>query len=133
MYLLDENITKDQRELLERWRFRIKQIGVDFKTKGIKDEQIITLLQQLNGILFLTRDNDFFKKEYCHSKYCIVYLDVEKFEVAYFIRNFLKHSDFNSTKKRLGKIIKINQTLIQYYILNSDELFTIRNGFQHNL
>jgi hypothetical protein len=128
MYLLDENITKDQRELLERWHFRVKQIGVDFKGKGIKDEQIITLIQQINGVLFITRDNDFFKKEYCHSKYCIVYLDVEKFEVAFFIRKFLKHPLFNTAKKRLGKIIKLNQTLIQYYILNSDELFTLQNN-----
>lgn len=128
MYLLDENIIKDQRKLLERWRFRVKQIGVDFKTKGIKDEQIVTLLQQTNGTLFITRDSDFFEKKYCHSKYCIIYLDVEKFEVAYFIRNFLKHPLFNNNKKRMGKIIKLNQTLIQYYILNSDELFTIEDG-----
>ncbi len=128
MILLDENITKDQKDLLERWRFRLKQIGVDVKTKGIKDEQIITLIQQLNAVLFLTRDSDFFKSEYCHSKYCIVYLDVEKFEEAYFIRKFLKHSMFNTSKKRMGKIIKINQTLMQYYILNSDELFTLENN-----
>lgn len=127
MYLLDENITRDQRELLVRWRFQVKQIGVDFKTKGIKDEQIITLIQQTNGVLFLTRDSDFFKRKYCHSKYCIVYLDVEKLEVAYFIRKFLKHPLFNTNKKRIGKIIKVNQTLIQYYILNSDDLFTIEN------
>lgn len=127
MYLLDENISKDQRGLLERWRFRVKQIGVDFNNKGIKDEQIITLLQQLNGTLFITRDSDFFKKEYCHSKYCIVYLEVEIFEVAYFIRQFLKHPELNSAKKRMGKGIKVNQTLFQFYILNSNELFTIRD------
>jgi hypothetical protein len=128
MNLLDENITRDQKELLERWGFRVKQIGVDFKQKGIKDEQIITFIQQINGVLFLTGDSDFFKKEYCHSRYCIVYLDVAKIEVAYFIRNFLKHSMFNTSKKRMGKIIKINETLIQYYILNSDELFSLENN-----
>jgi hypothetical protein len=61
MYLLDENITKDQKELLEKWRFNVKQIGVDITTKGIQDIQIITLLQQLQGVLFLTRDTGFFK------------------------------------------------------------------------
>ena len=112
---------------MEKWHYRVKQIGADFKTKGIKDEQIITLLQQLNGTLFLTRDSDFFKKKYCHSKYCIVYLEVEKFEVAYFIREFLNHPYFNNSRKRMGKVIKINQTILQYYILKSDELFTIKN------
>ena len=128
MYLLDENITKDQKELLEKWNYRVKQIGVDFKTKGIKDEQIITFLQQSNGTLFLTRDSDFFKNEYCHSKYCIVFLDVEKFEVAYFIRKFLNHPLFNNTRKRMGKVIKVNQTLIQYYALKSKDIFSIKNN-----
>lgn len=125
MYLLDENITKDQRELLEGWRFHVKQIGVDFEAKGIKDEQIITLLQQTKGILFITRDSDFFKKEFCHPKCCIVFLDIGKYEVAYFVRKFLKHPMFNNSQKRTGKIIKIKQTLIQYYILKSAEQFTL--------
>ncbi len=123
MYLLDENITKDQRELLEKWHFRIKQIGIDFKRKGIKDEQIITLLQQIKGVLFLTRDADFFRKEFCHLNYCIVFLDVEKYEVAFYIRKFLTHPLFNNNHKRLGKIIKMNQTYIQYYTLKSEKLF----------
>ncbi|MEO6843552.1 MAG: DUF5615 family PIN-like protein [Ginsengibacter sp.] len=128
MYLLDENITRDQRELLERWHFQAKQVGVDFGVKGIKDEQIVTLLQQTNGILFITRDSDFFKKEYCHSKYCIVFLDLGKYEVAYFIRKFLKHPLFNSSRKRMGKVIKINQTFIQYYNLKSDDLITLNQN-----
>ncbi len=129
MYLLDENITKDQKDLLEKWRFNVKQIGVDIATKGIQDIQIITLLQQLHGVLFLTRDTDFFKQNYCHKHYCIVYLDVEKTETAYFIRKFLKHPDFNTTAKRLGKVVKVNQTLIQFYSVKSNSLYTLRNLF----
>ncbi len=129
MYLLDENITKDQKELLEKWRFNVKQIGVDIATKGIQDIQIITLLQQLHGVLFLTRDTDFFKQHYCHRNYCIVYLDVEKTETAYFIRKFLKHRNFNTTAKRLGKIVKVSQTLIQYYSVKSSSLTTLLNPY----
>ncbi len=128
MYLLDENITKDQRELLEKWRFRVKQIGVDFINKGIQDEQIITLLQQLKGVLFITRDSDFFQKEFCHANYCIVFLDVEKYEVAYHIRKFLTHPLFNNNYKRLGKIIRLNQTYIQYYVLKSDKLLRVESN-----
>lgn len=129
MYLLDENITKDQKELLEKWRYNVKQIGVDIATKGIQDIQIITLLQQLHGVLFLTRDTDFFKQSYCHLNYCIVYLDVEKTETAYFIRKFLKHPNFNTTAKRLGKIVKVNQTLIQYYSVKSNSLIALQKPY----
>ena len=124
MYLLDENITKDQKELLEKWRYNVRKIRVDVATKGIKDTQIITLLQQLHGVLFLTRDTDFFKHNYCHPNYCIVYLDVEKNETAWFIRKFLRHPDFNTSAKRLGKIVKVNQTLIQFYTLKSKDINT---------
>ena len=124
MYLLDENITKDQKELLEKWRYNVRKISVDVATKGIKDTQIITLLQQLHGVLFLTRDTDFFKHNYCHPNYCIVYLDVEKNETVWFIRKFLRHPDFNTSAKRLGKIVKVNQTLIQFYTLKSKDINT---------
>jgi len=127
MYLLDENITKDQRELLQKWKFNVKQIGVDIAAKGIQDIQIITLLQQLNGVLFLTRDTDFFKHKYCHQNYCIVYLDVEKTEIAYFIRKFLKHSHFNTNTKRIGKVVKVSQTLIQYYSVKLNSMTTLPN------
>jgi len=129
LYLLDENITKDQKELLEKWRFHVKQIGVDFTNKGIKDEQVVTLLQQLKGVLFLTRDSDFFKKDLCHPNYCIVFLDVEKYEVAFYIKKFLRHTLFNSNRKRLGKIVKLNQTYIQYYTVKSEDIYTIKIEF----
>ena len=129
MFLLDENITKDQKELLEKWRYNVRQIGVDVVIKGIKDAQIITLLQQLHGVLFLTRDTDFFKQSYCHLYYCIVYLDVEKTETAWFIRKFLKHPHFNTSAKRLGKIVKVNQTLIQYYSVKSNAITMLSNPY----
>ena len=78
MYLLDENITKDQRELLKKWRFRVKQVGIDFENKGIKDEQIITLLQQIKGVLFITRDIDFSKKNFVISIIVLCFLMSKK-------------------------------------------------------
>jgi hypothetical protein len=44
MILLDENINEDQRKLLEAWGIKVKQIGVEVKTKGVSDEEIISLL-----------------------------------------------------------------------------------------
>ncbi len=115
MNIIDENITHDQKELLERWGIRVKQIGIDIKTKGITDNDIIRFLREHSGILFITRDDDFYKQKYCHEKYCIVYLEVERNEVAYFIRKFLKHDFFNTKAKKLGKVIKASRQFISYW------------------
>ena len=44
MNVLDENILKNQRQLLRGWRIRVRQIGDDIGRKGLQDEEIIRLL-----------------------------------------------------------------------------------------
>ena len=56
MNLLDENVLEVQRLLLESWRIRVRQIGVDAGRKGLKDSEIIVLLRQLRNVTFFTRD-----------------------------------------------------------------------------
>ncbi len=53
MNILDENVLKDQRELLLSWRVKIHQIGYDVGRKGVQDEEIIPLLLQLRRPTFL--------------------------------------------------------------------------------
>jgi len=109
MNILDENITKNQRQLLESWCISIKQIGVNIGRSGMKDRELIPFLQQLHRPTFFTRDADFFKPQICHARYCLVYLDVEKYEAAFFIRRLLKHSEFNTQAKRIGNVIRVSQ------------------------
>lgn len=78
MNILDENISKNQRQLLEGWRVSIKQIGVNVGHGGMKDEEILPFLHQIKRPTFFTRDDGFFKPQKCHARYCLVYLDVEK-------------------------------------------------------
>ena len=56
MNILDENIPKPQRELLERRRIPVRQVGVSIGRKGLLDEEIIPLLQRLRHPTFFTRD-----------------------------------------------------------------------------
>jgi hypothetical protein len=84
MILLDENINGDQRQLLEAWDFKVKQIGVEVRTKGVSDENTISTLHKFRGILFISRDSDFWNQRYCHSNYCLVFLDVASSEAAFY-------------------------------------------------
>jgi len=64
MNILDENISKNQRQLLESWRISIKQIGVNTDRGGMKDNEIIPFLQKLCCPTFFTRDDGFLNRSY---------------------------------------------------------------------
>ena len=59
MNLLDENIPEHQRQLLRAWRIAVRQIGVDVGDKGLSDDAILVLLQQMSRSTFFSRDDDF--------------------------------------------------------------------------
>ena len=118
MIILDVNIPKPQRELLERWRINIKQVGVNIGRKGLLDEEIIRLLQRQKHPTFVTRDRDFYKREIRHLKYCLVHLAVEKSEAALFLRRLLRQPDCRSQAKRLGKVMSVSHSGIRFWQRN---------------
>ena len=115
MNVLDENIPKPQRERLEGWRVAVRQIGAGIGRRGLLDDEIITLLHGLRRPTFFTRDDDFYELHLCHIRYCLVYLDVEKSETAWFVRRFLRHSDFNTQVKRMDKVIRVSRVGISFW------------------
>lgn len=86
----------------------------------MKDPEIIPFLHKTGEVTFFTRDGGLYQKDLCHSKYCIVYLAVGQPEVATFIQRLLKHSDFNTKVKRMGKIISISHQHIRFWELEQD-------------
>src|SRR5690606_5320437 len=123
MNILDENISKSQRQHLESWRISIKQIGVNAGRSGMKDREIIPFLQGLRRPTFFTRDDGFFKPQLCHARYSLIFLDVEKSEAAIFIRRLLKHSEFRTQAKRMGHVVRVSHTGLACWRLHvRDEL-----------
>jgi len=57
MNILDENIRADQRGLLQSWGIPVRQIGVEVGQKGIKDNEIITLLHKLRDTTWVQLSN----------------------------------------------------------------------------
>ncbi len=125
MIVLDENIPENQRQLLRSRRIQVRQIGHDIGSRGMKDEAIIPLLHRYRSMTFFTRDLGFYQSKLCHSKYCIVCLSIGQYEVASFIRRFLHHSAFNTTIKRMGKVIKVTHPgmrIWQHHAEKEDEI-----------
>ena len=121
MNILDENIPENQRQLLRSWRIKVRQIGHEVGREGMKDDEIISQLHRLAPVTFFTRDLGFYHHHFCHAKYCLVCLAVSQYEVASFIRSFLRHSAFRTQAKRMGKVIRVTNTRIRIWQLNTEK------------
>ena len=97
MNILDENIIIAQYQQLLAGGIRAHRMGHEIGRQGMDDkDEIIPLLHRLRRSNFFTRDVDFYDRRLCHSRYCIIHLQVEADSVAEFIRRFLKHPVFNT-------------------------------------
>jgi hypothetical protein len=105
--VLDENMPEGQRLLLGRWKIAARQIGVEVGSKGMTDGEIIPLLQTCHRPTFFTRDADFYRRELCHQRYCLVWLNVRAEEAAEYIRRFLRHPEFNTWARRVGAVVGV--------------------------
>jgi len=119
--ILDENIIGNQRQLLRSWRIRVRHIGYDIRQQGIKDEEIIPFLCQLRRPTLFTRDLGFYKRNLCHTRYCLVCLAVERYEVAGFVRRLLSHPEFDTQAKRMGTVIRVSQTGLLVWRLHAEK------------
>ncbi len=106
MNILDENISRTQRQLLQDWHVPIRHIGYEIGRKGMQDDEIIPFLLTLRQPTFFTLDWDYFKRSLCHARYGLVYLDVSRDESALFIRRLLRHQAFDTQAKRMGAVIR---------------------------
>lgn len=120
MNILDENILRDQRDLLRRWRIHVRHVGYDLFTKGVQDEGIIPLLQQRRRATFFTRDADFYRRDWCHGRYCLVYLNVDQEEAAASVRLLLRHPSFDTEAKRLGHVIRVSPAGLTFWRLHRE-------------
>ena len=121
MNLLDENILADQRQVLLNWHVPFRQIGYDIARKGIKDDNIIPFLFALRQPTFFTSDGDFYKRGFCHTRYCLVHLDVDESDTAVYIRRVLRHPEFSTHAKRMGVVIRASYSGLSVWRLHAKQ------------
>ena len=74
--------------------------------KGLQDEEIAVALRGSKNVTFFTSDAGFYR-ELQHHNYCLVVIMVAQQDAAAFIRRFLRHPDFNTSRKRMGRIVRL--------------------------
>jgi hypothetical protein len=122
MHVLDENIPEPERELLDAWRIRVRQVGVELARKGTSDENVLPLLHKLREVTFFTRDMDYYRRDWCHARYCLVILDVEESASAGMIRRFLRHRAFRTWAQRKGAVIRVSESGIRVWKLKAKKV-----------
>ena len=114
MLVLDENLPESQRQKLRDWRVRFRTIGREIALSGTIDENLVAVLHRLPNATFFTLDRDFYRLDWRHVRYCIVWLDVADDQAADFIRRFLRQPVFNTNAKRMGSVARVHATGVQY-------------------
>lgn len=88
-------------------------------TTVVKDDNIAALLLTARRPTFVTINaDDFWRKIQPHDGYCIVAIDLIQGDVDDLplqLRQLLKLPPFRTQASRMGKIIRVQATLIRYY------------------
>jgi hypothetical protein len=117
MLVLDENLPASQQLLLRKWRIRFRAVGQDVAHPGTQDENLIPVLHRLPRPTFFSLDGDFYRRDWVHSDYCLVWLDVQRREAAEFIRRFLRHPAFGTQAKRMGIVARVHAGGVTFWRL----------------
>jgi hypothetical protein len=88
---------------------------------GMKDAEIIPLLLQLRQPTFFTLDFDFYRRKFCHIRYCLVCLDIEQDHTALFVHRLLRHTQFNTKTKRMGKVLHLSLAGLWVWQLHAEQ------------
>ena len=116
MLVLDENLPADQRQWLRKWRIHFRVIGVDVAEWGTDDENLIPVLHRLAQPTFFSLDRDFYRPDWVHAHYALVWLDVTDDRAAEFVRRFLRHPAFNTRAKRMGIVARVHADGVHYWL-----------------
>jgi len=123
--ILDANIEADNVSQLRR-PLKVKQIGVHFLPGSADDERIISLLRRLKTPTFVTKDcKDFYQRRRLDKRYCIICVDVHWTEFVSTVRKIFRHPLFNTVAKRMGKVIRVTSTHINYFEVGENKETTI--------
>lgn len=98
-------------QAIARW-MSAAQIGFEIGRKSLPDDNIRAILRTIKRRTFITIDKGFYRREFCDKRYCIVFFNmslVREDEIPHLLRKLLRFSEFQTSKKRMGKVIRVSR------------------------
>jgi hypothetical protein len=121
MIVLDEQLQGlGLEEAVARWyRGAVFVVNKLRPARVIKDEAIPALLRQLKQPTFVTIDYmDFWRRIPADNAFCIVCLELSTErvdDIPVRLRQLLRLPEFKTKKARMGKVVLVRETRLQYY------------------
>ena len=63
-----------------------------------------------------------FRRELAHASYSLVWLDAAPEEAAMLVRRFLRHTQFRTKARRMGRTVRVHPDAIHFWERNQAEL-----------
>ena len=88
----------------------------------IKDEAIPMLLRKQPRPTFVTiNERDFWNRVAIDDRFCVVCFtlsDARTHALTTLLRTLLRHSELDTKRKRMGKVIRVTETMTSYYTID---------------
>jgi hypothetical protein len=84
----------------------------------VLDERVPEILRTVRRPTFITVDQDFWDRRWCHPDYCILYFalsDEQQFQLPDLLRALLRLPEFRSRAGRMGKVARVRPTAVEWW------------------
>jgi hypothetical protein len=132
MILLDENVHQQSiRACIAAWyRGQVRSITTLRPNTRIKDEAIPMVLRRVRQPTFVTTNvADFWRRVPAHPRdsiVCVASLNERLHELPSLLRQLLQLPEFNTKAKRMGNVIRVSASQLQYYEWQGDRIAHVR-------
>jgi hypothetical protein len=132
MILLDENVYQQSimASIAAWYRGQVRSLTTLRPNTLIKDEAIPTVLHNVRQPTFVTTNvADFWRRIPAHSRYsivCVALPNERLHELPPLLRQLLRLPEFSTKAKRMGKVIRVSPSQLQYYERQGDHITHIR-------
>ncbi len=132
MIILDENVHgQSMTASIATWyRGQVRSITTLRPYTLVKDEAIPVLLRRARQPTFVTTNVvDFWRRIPAHSRYsivCVVLSSERLHELPHLLRDLFRLPEFKTKASRMGKVIRVSSTQLQYYEQQGDPVTHIR-------
>ena len=132
MILLDENVHQQRimASIAAWYRGQVRSLTTLRPNTLIKDEAIPTVLRSVRQPTFVTTNvGDFWRRIPAHSRYsvvCVALPNERLHELPPLLRRLLRLPEFNTKARRMGKVIRVSPSQLQYYEQQGEDITHIR-------
>ncbi len=125
MFILDEHLAYKRILAPLQKRLKFQRLIEVRPGEQILDDRIPEILLTLNRPTFLTIDQGFWSANWCHPNYAILFFALsrqDEDQLPGLLLDLLRLPPFRNRAERMGKVVRVGQTSIQYWEFGSDKL-----------